>query len=236
MAHSIISRVRKELKKQVDFEYRKGSRAFFKEKIDNYGVRTPMVRKISRTFYKDIADMPKKELFALAETMLTTNKFEETLIALAWADRRRADFVASDFAIFERWVKRYITNWATCDDFCGHALGYLLYKHPRLVAKTQKWTRSHNRWMRRASVVDLIYSVRREKQLQTIFRYSDALLAESDDLVQKGYGWALKEASNVYPDKVFEFVMQRKNRMPRTALRYAIEKMPRTWKNKAMEK
>jgi 3-methyladenine DNA glycosylase AlkD len=60
-------------------------------------------------------------------------------------------------------------------------------------------------------------------------------MTDSDDLVQKGYGWALKEASNHYPKKVFDFVMRKKTLMPRTALRYAIEKMPPNWKKLAMK-
>lgn len=232
--NATVTKIRKALRKEVDVTYRDGSRAFFKEPIYNYGVRTPVARRIARQYYQEVADFSKKELFAVAETLMKTNTYEEVLIALAWMDCRQKEFVAEDFKTFERWASRYITNWAMCDDFCGHALGRLLYAHPQLVKKTAKWTRSKNRWLKRAAVVSLIYSVRRKKQLQAIFRYSDALLTDPDDLVQKGYGWALKEASNAYPKEVLDFVMKRKSRMPRNALRYAIEKMPQTLKNKAM--
>jgi 3-methyladenine DNA glycosylase AlkD len=62
------------------------------------------------------------------------------------------------------------------------------------------------------------------------------LLSDTDDMVQKGYGWLLKEASKPHQQQVFEFVMQRKAAMPRTAIRYAIEKMPPGLKQKAMKK
>jgi len=55
-------------------------------------------------------------------------------------------------------------------------------------------------------------------------------------MVQKGYGWMLKAASQAYQNEVFEFVMSKKSIMPRTALRYAIEKMPKELKSLAMEK
>ncbi len=55
-----------------------------------------------------------------------------------------------------------------------------------------------------------------------------------DDLVQKGYGWMLKDASVYYQKEVFDFIMRNKNKMPRTALRYAIEKMPQSLRKKAM--
>jgi 3-methyladenine DNA glycosylase AlkD len=59
---------------------------------------------------------------------------------------------------------------------------------------------------------------------------------DRDDMVQKGYGWMLKEASKPYQKEVFDFVMRNKAVMPRTALRYAIEKMPADLRAKAMER
>lgn len=55
-------------------------------------------------------------------------------------------------------------------------------------------------------------------------------------MVQKGYGWLLKVASQTHEKEVFDYVMTNKSNMPRTALRYAIEKMPKSLKEKAMDK
>jgi 3-methyladenine DNA glycosylase AlkD len=90
--------------------------------------------------------------------------------------------------------------------------------------------------MRRASAVCLIYSCRRGEQLRDVFQVTDTLLTDKEDLVQKGYGWMLKEAADSNRDKVFAYVMKRKDVMPRTALRYAIEKMPPAMKKRAMAK
>ncbi len=65
---------------------------------------------------------------------------------------------------------------------------------------------------------------------------ADSLLTDSDDMVQKGYGWMLKVASETYQQEVFEYVMKNKTSMPRTTLRYAIEKMPQDWRREAMKK
>jgi len=59
---------------------------------------------------------------------------------------------------------------------------------------------------------------------------------DRDDLVQKGYGWMLKAASEPHRQEVFDFVIARKAVMPRTSLRYAIEKMPAEMKKEAMSK
>jgi 3-methyladenine DNA glycosylase AlkD len=90
--------------------------------------------------------------------------------------------------------------------------------------------------MRRASAVSLIIPAKKGLFLKDIFEISDILLLDKDDLVQKGYGWMLKAASQAHDKKVFEYVMKNKKTMPRTALRYAIEKMPKALKEKAMEK
>jgi 3-methyladenine DNA glycosylase AlkD len=55
-------------------------------------------------------------------------------------------------------------------------------------------------------------------------------------MVQKGYGWMLKVASVTYPEAIFNYVMKHKQLMPRTALRYAIEKLEAAYKQQAMKK
>jgi 3-methyladenine DNA glycosylase AlkD len=82
--------------------------------------------------------------------------------------------------------------------------------------------------------VTLILPARQGLFLEEAFAISDILLLDKDDMVQKGYGWLLKEASKKNQENVFDFVMSRKADMPRTALRYAIEKMPSDMKKKAM--
>ncbi|HKK22035.1 MAG TPA: DNA alkylation repair protein, partial [candidate division Zixibacteria bacterium] len=59
---------------------------------------------------------------------------------------------------------------------------------------------------------------------------------DDDYLVQKGYGWMLKEASQRFPRDIFRFVLERKDRMPRIALRYAIEKLPASQRSQAMKR
>ena len=60
--------------------------------------------------------------------------------------------------------------------------------------------------------------------------------SDKDDMVQKGYGWMLKAASQANQKEVFDYVVSRKATMPRTSLRYAIEKMPAELKVRAMAK
>ena len=90
--------------------------------------------------------------------------------------------------------------------------------------------------MRRAAAVSLIVPAKHGKFLDNVIEIADRLLTDNDDMVQKGYGWLLKEASRKHRDKVFAYVMRNRKQMPRTALRYAIELMPKEMKAEAMKK
>ena len=90
--------------------------------------------------------------------------------------------------------------------------------------------------MRRAAAVSLIIPARNGKFLKDILEIADILLLDKDDMVQKGYGWMLKAASQAHQQEIFNYVVEKKAVMPRTALRYAIEKMPKELKTKAMAK
>ena len=107
---------------------------------------------------------------------------------------------------------------------------------PNILISLKAWTKSENRWLRRASAVTLILPARKGNFLNDIFEICDSLLKDEDDLVQKGYGWLLKEASRTHQKQVFEYIMKNKKDMPRTALRYAIEKLPKDLRDIAMKK
>jgi 3-methyladenine DNA glycosylase AlkD len=104
------------------------------------------------------------------------------------------------------------------------------------LPETKQWAKSPNKWFRRASTVVLIYSLRRGKYLKSAFDAAKILLRDDEDLVQKGYGWTLKEASKFHQKEVFDFIIKNKKLMSRTALRYAIEKLPEKMKVKARKK
>jgi 3-methyladenine DNA glycosylase AlkD len=230
----IIPEIRKELKKHVDVEYRDGAIRFFNEPVECYGVRTPIVRQIGRQYWKQVKDLSKNKVFELCEKLYKSNIQEETIIATMWVRKHTKDLKPSDFNTFERWIDLYFNNWAKIDDFCTHPMNMLLGMYPELITKTKKWTGSKNRWVRRASAVSLIG--RNKMELEHVFWVAEKMMMDSDDLVQKGYGWMLKVAADTDQKAVHKFVLKHKDCMPRTALRYAIEKMPPDLKKKAMQK
>mgnify|MGYP003623894164 CR=1 FL=1 len=145
-------------------------------------------------------------------------------------------YQANDFEVFAQWLSNYVSNWATCDTLCNHAVGTFVEMYPDYVLELKKWAKSANRWVKRGAAVTLIIPARKGLFLNDIFEIADTLLLDTDDLVQKGYGWMLKAASEAHQKEVFDYVMSKKDVMPRTSLRYAIEKMPAELKAQAMEK
>jgi 3-methyladenine DNA glycosylase AlkD len=232
----IIAALRNELKQQVDEKTKASFQRFFKEEVKGYGVKSAIVEKLATKYFKEIKDKDKNEIFSLCERLLKSDYSEEAFIAADWAYRLHDSFVPGDFNTFETWVERYINNWAKCDTLCNHAIGSFIEKYPDFIEKLKGWTKSQNRWVKRAAAVTLILPARKGKFLDDIFAIAESLLMDNDDLVQKGYGWMLKEASRTHQNEVFDYVMKHKKVMPRTALRYAIEKMPQELKVQAMEK
>ena len=180
--------------------------------------------------------MSKDEIFDLCEEFWKSGYIEESFIACHWSYSLREYYETRGFPVFERWVNDYVGNWASCDSFCNHTIGTFIEMYPEYLSDLKTWGRSPNHWTRRASAVSLIVPARKGMFLRDIFDVADILLLDKDDMVQKGYGWMLKAASETHQEEVFEYALAHKKNMPRTALRYAIEKMPRELKDKAMEK
>jgi len=232
----IINQIRQELKAIANEKTRITILTFFKEPIKAYGIINADVNKISKKHYNSVKTKTKAEIFELCEQLWQSGYIEESTIACHWSYNVRKNYEPADFKLFEQWVSKYISNWAACDGFCNHTIGEIVEKYPEYLTELKKWATSENKWVRRASAVSLIAPAKRGRFLNDIFEIADILLLDKEDMVQKGYGWMLKVASNPYQKEVFDYVMKNKATMPRTALRYAIEKMPPELKSKAMEK
>lgn len=233
---AIVELVRKRLIENSDEKTKAGSKRYFKEQIETYGVKSAVVGQISKEIYSQITDFSKDEIFELCEELWKSGMLEESFIACNWSYAVRKQFIESDFSIFERWVNHYVSNWASCDTFCNHTIGAFLQLYPQFVQKMKEWTHSPNRWVKRASAVSFILPARKGLFKEDIFDIANNLLLDTDDMVQKGYGWMLKSLADSYEDEVFQYVLSKRAVMPRTALRYAIEKMAPDKKQEAMKR
>ncbi len=235
----IIAKLREEMSRQSSEENIQTTLRFFKkhEDLKVCGLKSAQVKKISKQFTLKISEYTKDEIFANAEILLSSGVMEESFVACNWLYGIKKHFVKEDFKIFKDWVDMYVSNWATCDTFCSRVTGEFIIQYPEFGEELKEWAQSDNMWVKRAAAVSLVVSLRKnEEQHSVAYEIANLLLLDTEDLVQKGYGWMLKVASKYQEKKVFEYVMKNKQIMPRTSLRYAIEKMPANLRAEAMKK
>jgi len=251
---TILEEIRQALVNSADAKSLASSHRFFKkgEAAKVHGVKIPEVNKIAKEIFEPVKKYPKQTIFEMCEELWKSGYLEEAIIACHWSESLYEKYELADFAVFEYWLNNYVNNWADCDTLCNHTIGSFVMMYPEYIAKLKEWAKSPNRWVRRGSAVALIIPARKGLFLTDILEIADILLLDNDDLVQKGYGWMLKAASlsektakgkelkdeirKEHLEAVFNFVLKNKSVMPRTALRYAIEKMPNNLRTEAMKK
>ena len=230
----VVKSVIDAIKKNSEEKTRISSFRFFKEEVRVRGINSARAEDIARDHYRKIAALPKQEIFSLCEELFGTGYLEDSFVACNWSYKVHKAYEPGDFAVFESWIGRFVSNWATCDTLCNHSVGTLIEMYPPKTEDLKRMATSSGRWMRRASAVSLIIPARKGLFLDDIFDIAGILLRDGDDMVRKGYGWMLKAASQAHQKEVFDFVYGNRADMPRTALRYAIEKMPPELKKLAM--
>ncbi len=232
----ILAQIRAELRANTDSQAQKSFQRFFKEQVKYYGVKTENVSKIAKKYWKQVQTLDKETIFALCEELYCSDYTEEAFVVAYWLPNYIDNLEPSDLTTFKSWIEKYINNWAKCDGLCNHTIGDLIQKYPQIVSEVKSWAKSGNRWLKRAAAVSLIVPAKKGCFLKDAFEISDMLLTDGDDMVQKGYGWLLKEESRQHQKEVYNYILRNKKVIPRTALRYAIELMPKELKTKAMKK
>jgi 3-methyladenine DNA glycosylase AlkD len=234
--NTILAQIRADLKTSSDEKTQQSFQRFFKEQVKYYGVKTETVGKIAKKHWPQVKALDKQVIFQLCEELFRSDYTEEAFIVSFWLPNYIDHLEPSDLGTFKLWIECYINNWAKCDGFCNHTIGDLIQKYPQTILEVKSWAKSENRWLKRAAAVSLIVPAKKGLFLQDAFEICDVLLADGDDMVQKGYGWLLKEESRKHQKEVFDYVVKNCKVMPRTALRYAIELMPKELKAQAMKK
>lgn len=227
--------IRVSLEAAADPAHRDGAIRYFKEAVHPLGVRSAEMNKIIASAWRRVSSWDKDEILELCERLWDAGSLEEGSLACKLALKLGKRLEETDFARFEDWMNTRVANWAHCDDLGTHAVGTLLMAFPALFPRLAAWTVSENRWVRRGSMVSLVYPLRRNiLPMEDAVRLAEPLLSDPDDLVQKGMGWMLKEGTRHHALEVVQFLLAHKEQMSRIALRTAIEKLPETLRQIAL--
>jgi 3-methyladenine DNA glycosylase AlkD len=203
------------------------SQRFFKTAVGEYGhgdrflgIRVPVLRQVAREF--------RGAPLAAALELLRSPLHEERLVALfLLVEQYRRATVAQRERIFRRYlahVPKYVNNWDLVDSSAHLIVGaHLETRGDRGVL--YELARSPHLWCRRVAIMATFWFIRRGSFDDTL-SIAELLLGDDEDLIHKAAGWMLREVGNRDRAAADRFLRRHCRRMPRTMLRYAIEKLP----------
>ncbi|HAQ02780.1 DNA alkylation repair protein [Candidatus Nomurabacteria bacterium RIFOXYC2_FULL_36_8] len=184
------------------------------------GITVPVSRSIAKKYNElEFSDLSK----------LLENKYHEVrLIAILILVHKykKAKLEKDKKSIIRFYLKntKYINNWDLVDLSAGYIVGeYLIYKNRNILEKLAK---SKNLWERRVAIISTFAFIYKGESEWT-FRIVSMLLNDKHDLIHKACGWMLREVGKrVGEDKLTKYLDTNSHKMPRTMLRYAIERLP----------
>lgn len=224
----LADEARRRLQALADPARAQGAQRYFKEKVRFLGISTPDMRELDRELFLKIKpEWGVAEATEFCRIMLADPYHEVRGLGILIFERYRKDFPKSAFETIKGWLQADCCNsWALVDVLCPASVGALLEKYPDLVKEIKGWVKSPNRWVRRASIVSFIKLAKKSQHLDAIYHIVQMHFDDSDDLIQKSSGWLLREAGKTDLVRLEEFLRRHGPAIPRTTLRYAIERFP----------
>jgi 3-methyladenine DNA glycosylase AlkD len=193
-----------------------------------YNTGTGPMRALARSIHLAHRDhWSIDEAMVFADALIVDRYLEVKSVGIELVARYRRDFTPRLLPVCKRWLaSNHSSNWATTDAICGMLIGPLLVQYPALAVQIRSWSTHKNMWVRRASVVGLIPSLRTGVALDLLYNNARRLHPDREDLIQKAVGWALREAGKADMARLERYLRKHGPSIPRTTLRYAIERFP----------
>ena len=217
-----------------------GVKRFYKphEQIHAYGVNLPQLRMLSTDLFKEIkAEWKLSEAIEFCEIQLAEDFMENKHLGIFLLARFKKRFVPSLLKSANRWLNSDLcANWAATDALCMYVIGPLIEMHSQLAPDLLKWSHLENLWVRRASAASLVSLARKGQHLDLAYQIAEELFSDKEDLIHKATGWLLREAGKTDAARLEQFLLQHGPRIPRTALRYAIERFPEGKRKSILER
>ena len=229
------AQIRRALEAGGSAEHASGVQWFFKEEVKSHGWYTADLRRAIRQARREILrsrDFPF--LLAVADQLFSGSVLEEKVAAVFLLEDLDSQFSDHEFKLFESWLDR-ISSWADHDGLAHSLISPMIAAHPRRRARfVFRWAKSRNRWHRRAACVALIRCARAKRCFSEITKLADSLLADDDDMVQKGLGWLLRESAKFDSKRTIPYLMKIRERAPRLVLRTACETVTQAQRKKIL--
>jgi 3-methyladenine DNA glycosylase AlkD len=209
---------------------------YFKETVAALGIPLPEVRRAVGDLYRDVRkSWNVEDAIAFSDVLIRDRHIEAKAVGLELLRRFEKGLEPRHLSRLHGWLARFSGNWATVDEIAPHLLGPLLDRHPDLIPEVVAWTGSPVLWVRRAAAVSFVLHARRGKHLDTAYEIATRLLGDREDLAHKAVGWLLREAGRTDRARLERYLLAHGPKVPRTALRYAIEHFPPRDRRRLME-
>jgi len=219
----VAAQIRIALRRGGSLDHAAGVQWFFKKEIKSHGWYTADLRRAMRQCRREILrDHDLDFLLRVADALFYGSVLEEKIAAVFLLEKMDAQFSDREFKLFESWLNRII-SWADHDALVHDLIAPMVAADPARVTKVFRWAKSPKRWHRRAACVAFIRGTRAKMFFPEIVKLSDALLADDDDMVQKGLGWLLRETAKFDVKRTVPYLMRIRGRAPRLVLRTACE-------------
>jgi 3-methyladenine DNA glycosylase AlkD len=230
----IAAQIRKALKGGGSAEHAAGVQWFFKDEIKSHGWYTGDLRRAIRHCRREILrEHDFHFLVGVADELFSGAVLAEKVAAVFLLEKLDAQFGNPQFRVFESWLDR-ISSWADHDGLVHYLIAPMVAANPARVKDVFRWAQSRDRWHRRAACVALIRGARAKMFFTEIVKLSGSLLADHDDMVQKGVGWLLRETAKYDRTRAVPYLMKIRARAPRLVLRTACETLPPATRNKIL--
>jgi len=221
----VVKEILNELKKMGDPQRAQHSQQFFKTAAGEYGegdiflgVRVPQQRALAKRF----SPVSRQETLELLRSKYHEARLTAVFMLVKLYDKADA---AGKKQIYEDYLEHtaYINNWDLVDSSALQIIGHYLFHKERSLLLTL--AQSGNLWERRMAIIATYYFIR-QRDFEDTLKISKILLQDGEDLIHKAVGWMLREVGNRSRPTAEAFLAKHYPGMPRTMLRYAIEKYP----------
>jgi 3-methyladenine DNA glycosylase AlkD len=226
----MITLLKRAILTKADPEKEKILQRFFKTGKGEYaegdrfiGVTVPAIRAIMKAHWKTTS---LEDVSVLVQSRIHE---ERTLGLLILVEKfKKTKHVAERECLIQFYLQpqhlKHINNWDLVDVSCYHLLGQHLFEHPQHTPLLYEFSQSDNLWIRRIAIISTFAFIK-QGQFEHTIQIAQALLQDKHDLIHKAVGWMLREMGKRNLSLLRIFLNQHAHIMPRTMLRYAIEKL-----------
>jgi 3-methyladenine DNA glycosylase AlkD len=231
-----VREITSRLRRLGDPKRARATQRYFKHEVAALGIATPVALAFASERARELRQVWKiSQAIQLCDRLFHEPELEIRGTGILILGAFRDELKPAILKPAERWLRRHLDNWALVDAFSRTVLSPLLERHPEVEKTLNAWSHAELLWLRRAALVTLVRFARRGHHLNTAYRLAREHFADSEDLMHKATGWLLREAGKTDMPRLKRFLLQHGPAIPRTALRYAIERFPATERAKLLK-